>query len=113
MEKGEQDMSEITLNKNNFKAEVLDHQGLVLVDFFASWCGPCKMLAPVISEFAEKNADSVKVGKADIDEAMEIAQEYRIASVPTLILFQDGKPIKQSVGFASLEQIEQMTGLKK
>lgn len=101
-------MAEITLNKSNFRKEVLEHQGLVLVDFWADWCGPCKMLAPVIHEVAERNAGTVKVGKVNVDEAMELAQEYHIASIPTLILFKDGKPVKQSVGYISRDNIEKM-----
>lgn len=101
-------MAEITLNKSNFRKEVLEHQGLVLVDFWADWCGPCKMLAPVIHEVAERNAGTVKVGKVNVDEALELAREYHIASIPTLILFKDGKPVKQSVGYISRNKIEKM-----
>lgn len=101
-------MSEITLNEKNFKKEVLEHKGLVLVDFWASWCGPCKMLAPVINEVANENEGIIKVGKVNVDEAMDLAQEYHIASIPTLILFKDGKPVNQSVGLVSKDKIEKM-----
>ncbi|MCI6243265.1 MAG: thioredoxin [Agathobacter sp.] len=100
-------MSEITLNSNNFEKEVLNNEGLILVDFWASWCGPCKMIAPVVHEIAEENAD-IKVGKVNVDEAMELAQKYQVVSIPTLILFKDGKPIKQHIGFANKSQIEEM-----
>ena len=86
-------MAEITLNKNNFRNEVLEHQGLVLVDFWA---------------VAERKAGTVKVGKVNVDEALELAREYHIASIPTLILFKDGKPVKQSVGYISRNKIEKM-----
>lgn len=100
-------MKEIILNQKNFKEEVLEQKGIVLVDFWAKWCGPCKMLAPVIHEIAEENED-IKVGKVDVEEAMELAQVFQISSIPTLILFKDGKPIKKHIGLASKSQIENM-----
>lgn len=100
-------MKEIKLNKENFKEKVLDSKGLVLVDFWASWCGPCKMLAPVLSQIAEEN-DDIIVGKVNVDEEMELAQAFRIESIPTVILFSDGKPVKQSIGFTSKEALEKM-----
>lgn len=108
MLEGREKMSEITITKNNFKEEVLEYKGLVLVDFWASWCAPCKMLAPVVHQIAEEYADILKVGKINIDEEMELAQEYRILSIPTLVLFQEGKPVKQSVGYVGKDEIEQM-----
>lgn len=101
-------MSEVILNSENFKKEVLDDKGLVLVDFWATWCGPCKMLAPVVHEIAEENQGSIKVCKLDVDEEMEIAMKYGIASIPTLVLFQNGEPVKKSVGFVSKAEIENM-----
>ncbi|MDD6043430.1 MAG: thioredoxin [Eubacteriaceae bacterium] len=100
-------MSELKLTKNNFEEEVLKSEGLVLVDFWASWCGPCKMLAPVLEEIAEENKD-IKVGKVNVDEEMELAQQFNIMSIPNLILFKDGKPVKQQVGFRGKEEIEKM-----
>lgn len=100
-------MKEIKLDKENFKEKVLEHKGLILVDFWASWCGPCKMLAPVLSQIAEEN-DDILVGKVNVDEEMELAQAFRVQSIPTVILFQDGKPIKQSIGFTSKENLEKM-----
>ena len=90
-------MAEILLKKNNFEKEVLEEKGLVLVDFFANWCGPCKMLMPVIHEVAEEYAGVVKVGKVDVDEEMELASRYGVVSIPTLILFKDGVPVKKSM----------------
>lgn len=100
-------MKEITLNEANFQEEVLNKKGLVLVDFWASWCGPCKMLAPIIAEIAEEN-DDITVGKVNVDEAMLLAQKYRIASIPTVMLFRDGEPVKTHIGYAPKEQIERL-----
>lgn len=88
-------MAEVILNNDNFKAEVLDAKGLVLVDFWATWCGPCKMLAPTVSEIADEYEGKVKVCKLDVDQAMDIAMSYGVASIPTLILFKDGEIVKK------------------
>lgn len=101
-------MAEILLKKDNFEKEVLEEKGLVLVDFFANWCGPCKMLMPVIHEVAEEYVGVVKVGKVDVDEEMELASRYGVVSIPTLILFKDGVPVKKSMGFASKDAIAKM-----
>ena len=101
-------MAEVILNNDNFKAEVLDAKGLVLVDFWATWCGPCKMLAPTVSEIADEYEGKVKVCKLDVDQAMDIAMSDGVASIPTLILFKDGEIVKKSVGVVSKEEIEAM-----
>ncbi len=90
----------------NFEKEVLQSAKPVLVDFYADWCGPCKMMAPVVEEIAEKYADKVTVGKLNIDENMGIAQNYRVMSIPTLILYQDGEPVGRLVGLQDLEEVE-------
>ena len=95
---------EITITKENFESEVLKSDKPVLLDFFATWCGPCKMLMPTIDEIANERAD-IKVGKVDVDENMELAKEYKVFSVPTLLAFKDGKLFKQMVGVQSKEQI--------
>ena len=95
---------EITITKENFENEVLKSDKPVLLDFFATWCGPCKMLMPTIDEIANERAD-IKVGKVDVDENMELAKEYKVFSVPTLLAFKDGKLFKQMVGVQSKEQI--------
>ena len=101
-------MAEVILNNDNFKAEVLDAKGLVLVDFWATWCGPCKMLAPTVSEIAYEYEGKVKVCKLDVDQAMDISMSYGVASIPTLILFKDGEIVKKSVGVVSKAEIEAM-----
>lgn len=101
-------MAEVILNNDNFKAEVLDAKGLVLVDFWATWCGPCKMLAPTVSEIADEYEGTVKVCKLDVDQVMDIAMSYGVASIPTLILFKDGEIVKKSVGVVSKAEIEAM-----
>ena len=101
-------MSEINLINQNFEEEVLKSGIPVLVDFFATWCGPCKMLAPVISELAEKYEGKVKVGKVNVDEENELAMKYQISSIPTLVLFKEGKIINIKVGLSSKSEIENM-----
>lgn len=101
-------MLEINLTNQNFEEEVLKKEGLVLVDFFATWCMPCQMLAPVLSQIAEENKDKVKVGKVNVDEQNQLAMKYEISSIPTLKLFKDGKLIKTLVGLRSKSEIEEI-----
>ena len=101
-------MSEITITKENFEAEVLQADLPVLVDFWASWCGPCRMIAPAVAEIAEDYAGKVKVGKINVDEQPELAGSFRVNSIPTLMLFRDGQPVNVAVGAMPKAQIEEM-----
>lgn len=91
-------MAEIIVNENNFEEEVLRSELPVLVDFWATWCGPCRMLAPMVAQVAEEQAGKAKVAKIDIDEAPALAERYGIATVPTLMVFKNGEPIATAVG---------------
>ncbi len=91
-------MAVVHLSKENFKDQVLESNGLVLVDFWATWCAPCMMLAPFVEELAAEESDVV-IGKVDVDENQELAIQYRVASIPTLILFKDGQEVKRTSGF--------------
>lgn len=101
-------MAEITITKDNFEQEVVNSTQPVLVDFWASWCGPCKMLSPVISELAEEYEGKVKVGKVNVDEEPELAATFKVASVPTVVLFKDGEIAETSVGYRPKQQLEEM-----
>jgi len=89
---------EITLNSDNFKAEVLDANVPVLVDFWATWCGPCRMVGPIIEELAEEYDGKAKIGKVNTEENAALAGEYGVISIPTLLIFKDGKPVDQIIG---------------
>ncbi len=97
---------EITLTKTNFEAEVLKSDKPVLVDFWAPWCGPCRMLAPVLAEVAAEKGDKIKVGKVNVDENPELAAQYGISGIPAVLLFKDGKVVATSVGFKPKPELE-------
>lgn len=96
-------MSVIHINQDNFKDEVAT--GVVLVDFYATWCGPCKMIAPVLDQLAQEFEGKAKIVKIDVDESPAIAEQYSIMSIPTLILFKDGETVDQVAGFQSKEML--------
>ncbi len=102
-------MSEVTITKTNFEEEVLKSEIPVLVDFWATWCGPCKMLAPVIAEIAEEGI--VKVGKINVDEEGELSIKFNVMSIPTVMLFKNGQVVKTTVGYMSKDQLKAELGI--
>ena len=101
-------MAEITITEQNFEEEVMNSTLPVLVDFWATWCGPCRMLAPVIEEIAEEYQNEIKVGKINVDEERALAIRFGIESIPTVLLFKAGKIVAKSVGFRTKDQLESM-----
>lgn len=104
-------MAEITLTKDNFEEEVLNSDLPVVVDFWASWCGPCRMLGPIIEELSKDLSGKAKVGKVNVDEEGELAQKYNIMSIPTVLLFKDGKVAATSIGVRTKNQLLEVLGI--
>ena len=102
-------MAAIVITKENFDSEVLKAEGTVLVDFWATWRGPCRMLSPIVDEVASERPD-VKVGKINVDEQPELAQQFGIMSIPTLLVFKNGEKVQESVGLIPKEKVEALLG---
>jgi len=100
----------LTLTQANFKTDVLEASGPALVDFWAPWCSPCRMIAPVVEELAVEFDGKVKVGKVNVDENREIAHEYGVMSIPTLIIFKGGSAVDRIVGFKSKNELKDLLG---
>ena len=103
-------MAAIHVTKDNFKHEVLEADVPVLVDFWAEWCGPCQMVLPIVEELAGEVKDA-KICKVNVDEQMELAKEFRVMSIPTLMVFKDGQKVKSEVGAKSKEELKAMLGV--
>lgn len=101
-------MAEITVTKENFDEEVRNYKGVVLLDLWASWCGPCMMLSPIIAEIAKEKEDSVKVGKINVDEQPELAAAFRCESIPMLVVVKDGAVHNMTVGYREKADIIKM-----
>jgi len=102
-------MSVVKITNENFEENVLKSQNTVLLDFWATWCGPCQMIAPVLNEIAEENED-ITIGKIDVDEERELAIRFGITSIPTLIVMENGKAVQQVVGFRHKADILKLLG---
>ena len=102
---------EITITNSNFEAEVINSETPVIVDFWATWCGPCKMLAPEIEALAEELDGKIKVGKINVDDEQALAAKFGIMSIPTVMLFENGKAVNSFVGYATKDQLKAKLGI--
>jgi len=101
-------------NKDNFKQEVEDSAGIVLVDFFADWCGPCQIMGPIVEAMIKENNDqNVKIGKLNIDDAQEIASNHNVMSIPTFLVFKGGKVVGRKTGYCDKEELSQLINKSK
>ena len=102
-------MTVSSVNKNNFQREVLSAQTPVLVDFWAPWCGPCRMVGPIVEEIAQERED-IAVGKINVDEEVELAMEFGVASIPTLVVVEHGEVMNKAIGYMPKAEIEELLG---
>lgn len=100
--------NEITVTNNNFKTEIIDSEIPVVADFWAEWCPPCRMLAPTLEKLSEKYKDKIKVVKIDVDNETELAQQFNIASIPTILIFKQGQIVKQQIGVLPQQALENL-----
>lgn len=103
-------MSVIQITKDNFDEKVMQAEGKVLLDFWATWCGPCRMVAPVVEEIAEEN-ESLTVGKVNVDEEMELAVRFGVSSIPTLVVIENGEVVAQAIGYRPKAELLEALGL--
>ncbi|WP_097002275.1 thioredoxin [Lacrimispora amygdalina] len=101
-------MSVLKITKDNFEKEVMQSDKPILLDFWASWCGPCKMVGPVVEQVAKETADVARVGKINVDEEQELAQAFKVMSIPTLVVMKEGKVVKSTVGVQSKQTLLSM-----
>lgn len=99
-------MSVLKITSENYETEVLNSDKLVLIDFYADWCGPCRMMSPIIDEIAEEMSGKIKVGKINVDENQDLAMEYGIMSIPTIVMIKDGKAVKNLIGVRDKNEIK-------
>ena len=104
-------MAEIVITKENFEEQVINSEIPVVIDFWATWCGPCKMIAPIVAEIAEEYEGKVKVGKVDVDEQGELAAKFGVMSIPTVVLIKDGEVAATSVGYRPKQQLVETLGI--
>ena len=104
-------MSEIIITKDNFESEVLNSPVPVIVDFWATWCGPCKMIAPVIEEIAAEYEGTIKVGKVNVDKEPELASQFKIVSIPTIVLVKEGKVTAKAIGYMTKDRLIKELGI--
>jgi len=103
-------MFEVKITRNNFEAEVMKSEKPVLLDFWADWCAPCRMLSPVVEEIADELKDKIKVGKVNVDEQPELASAFKVFSIPMLVVMKNGKIVNSSVGLQSKESVLKLIG---